>query len=551
MLHFATALAINESPQTFTLDGQLFSASTSTPLLDSSAKIKVQIINSTGNCLLYEEQQTVNTTTTDGHFTIYVGSATGSTKRTVNDPGRSMAQVFQNIAAIVANDVPGQTCTGNTFTPSVGAVRYIRIVVTPSTTNIADTLSPDIVVDSVPNAMVAQSLQGLERSSVLQVNNSGSTVLTQANLEALFTTPAYANLQAILGGNFIKTDASGAALPSYASTPAGASNGDIWFDSTTNQIKYQTTGGVQTVGAAGGGTISSLTVGSSMSLNGSVAGTISSGSVTIDLTSTGVSTGTYSKVTVDTQGRVTAGTISLAEADIPTLTVAGKVSGSALTSGTISGSTAINSSGNLVTTGTVSGGTVQSTNLRVYNGSNYVQFAAPALTGIVNFTLPDNDGNPGDVLVSNGSGVLSWSTAGNVSGAGSANSIPKFTGAGTIGNSAIVDNGTVITASRAVVSTPIPIATGATVDLAASNSHSLASVGGSTITLTNMQDGGVYNIVIEDTTSRTYTFAGCTNSYYKPANSATTAATRTIYGVMTMKKGANWDCYFTWSTGFQ
>ncbi len=855
----SNAFALNESTQTFTLDGQLYLAGTTTALVDSSVRMTVQILNPTGTCLLYEEEQTISTATTGGHFTVYVGSATGSTKRTVNDPGRTMASIFQNSVPIAANNVPGQTCAGSSYMPAPGAVRYFRITVMPSTTNIANVLSPDIVLDSVPQALVAQSLQGLERSQVLQMNNSGSTVLTQANLEALFTTPAYANLQAILAGNFIKTDSSGASLPTYGSDPAGLSNGDIWFDSTTGEVKYKNASGVQVVGASGGGGgISSLTVGSSMSINGTVAGTISS-SGTIDLSNTGVAAGTYSKVTVDTKGRVTAGTVSLSESDIPNLTTAGKVSGNTITSGTISGSAGVNSSGNIVTTGTVSGLTVQATNLRVYNGANYIQFVAPTLAGIVNFTLPDNDGNPGDVLTSNGSGVLSWATGtttlagdvsgpsgttsvdkikgkavtaatvsgqmmiydgtawnnavmsgdatlsytgmlslnkvpvskggtnvtsfgnnrmiasngtgtalqdftcslnnvitfdasgnaacasvaslsgaivnggnttgadislgtndnkalafkvnnatamtisqnglvgigqanplmslsvqaksngdglrldgtsfcaggacdnvgivianngaggaswsmnssgnsssygagklvfteggiqngaprlvlisggnigigtstpstaldvsgalnlggiaapavsaasegriyydrsankfkvsengggyanltGGVTGSGTTNAIPKFTGAGAIGDSAITDNGTVITTTRAVASVTNPIATGATVNLATSNTHTLASVAGTAISISNQQDGGLYNIVVEDTTSRTYTFTGCTNSYFKPANAPTTVNTRTIYGLMTVKKGANWDCYITWSSGFQ
>ncbi len=404
-----SALAMNESPQTFTLDGRLFQTGTTKPLLDPNIAIKVQILNPNGTCLLYEEQQTLNTATTDGYFHINVGSDTGSAKRTATDPARTMNQIFQNISNITAANVPGQSCAGGAYSPAAGAVRYFRIIVTPSTTNVADTLSPDIVLDSTPVAMVAQSVQGLERSGILQVNNSGSTVLTQANLEALFTTPAYANLQAILGGNFMKTDSSGAALPSYAANPAGAANGDIWFDSTTSQIKYQTAGGVQTVGAGGTG-ISSLTVGSSMSVNGTVAGTISSAG-TIDLTNTGIAAGTYTKLTVDTKGRATAGTVSLVEGDIPNLTSAGKVSGNTITAGTISGSASINTTGNLITTGTVSGLNVQATNLRVYNSANYVQLSAPALGGNVNLTLPTTDGNPNEFLKTDGSGVLSWASA--------------------------------------------------------------------------------------------------------------------------------------------
>ncbi|MBN8538363.1 MAG: hypothetical protein J0M15_15020 [Deltaproteobacteria bacterium] len=94
--------------------------------------------------------------------------------------------------------------------------------------------------------------------------------------------------------------------------------------------------------------------------------------------------GTYTKVTTDSKGRVTSGT-TLAESDIPTLSTAGKVSGGALnpllTLGTIGGSTSINSTGNLVTTGTGQGAVVGATNLRIFNGANYVELAAPALGG--------------------------------------------------------------------------------------------------------------------------------------------------------------------------
>jgi len=431
ILFLNPAHALNESPQTLTLDGHLFQTGTKTPLLDSTAKVTIQIINPNGTCLLYEEQQTVNTTTTDGYFNIQVGSLTGNAKRTVNDPGRTMTQIFQNILAIAANHVSGQTCVGSSYAPVAGDIRYFRIIVTPSGTNVPDTLTPDIVMNSIPQALVAQSVQGVERAHILQVNNSGSTVLTQTNLEALFTTPAYTNLQSILAGNFMTIDSSGASLPSYAANPAGVANGDIWFDTVTNEVKYKNAAGVQVVGSGSGG-ITSLTVGSSMSANGTVAGTIS-GSGTIDLTNTGVTAGTYTKMTVDAKGRVTAGTISLVEGDIPNLTVAGKVSGNTMTSGTISGSAAINTSGNLISTGTVSGLTVQATNLRIYNGANYIQITAPTLAGIVNFTLPDTDGDANQVLTTNGSGVLSWAAgtttlAGDVSGPSGTTSVDKIKG---------------------------------------------------------------------------------------------------------------------------
>lgn len=65
---------------------------------------------------------------------------------------------------------------------------------------------------------------------------------------------------------------------------------------------------------------------------------------------------------------------TLAEADIPSLTVAGKVDGGAINAGTIGGSAAINSSGNIVTSGTVSANTVSGNNLRVYDGQIICNF---------------------------------------------------------------------------------------------------------------------------------------------------------------------------------
>ncbi|MEZ0391209.1 MAG: polymer-forming cytoskeletal protein, partial [Pseudobdellovibrionaceae bacterium] len=405
ILQVQQADAANDSPQTFTLDGRLYKTGTLNPLVESSVKLKIQILNSAKTCILYEEQQTVSTLLTAGYFNIQVGSSTGSSKRTSDDPGSTMTQIFQNITPISGMSAPSQACGGNSYTPSAGDVRYFRISVTPSSTNLEDVLAPDMVLNSVPQAIVAQNLQGLEKSQILQVNTAGSTDLTQAHLEALFTTPAYSNLQSILAGNFLRSDSTGASLPSFSSNPTSPAAGDIWYDSVGNTIKYYNGTAVQTIGTGGSG-ISSLTVGSSLSADGTVGGSLTS-SGTIDLSNTGVSAGTYQKVTVNIKGRVTAGA-SLDNSDIPTLTTAGKVSGTAIITGTISGDTSINTTGNLVSSGTVSGQTVQATQLRIYNGSNYVQFLAPSLSGNVLFTLPDNDGNAGEILKTNGSGVLSW-----------------------------------------------------------------------------------------------------------------------------------------------
>lgn len=101
-----------------------------------------------------------------------------------------------------------------------------------------------------------------------------------------------------------------------------------------------------------------------------------------------------------------------------------------------------------------------------------------------------------------------------------------------------------------IISTPAVIAA-ATVDLATSNTHTLDTVGGSTITLQNMLHGGGYTLVVTDTNTRTYTFSGCNTSKFKPANAPTTAGAATIYSILTVYNGSTYDCYITWASGYQ
>ncbi len=240
----------NESPQSFTLDGQLLQAGTTNPLLDTGAKITIDILNPAKTCILYEEQQTVNTSTTNGYYNIQVGSAVGSAQRTASDPGNTMANVFQNLTAIAGTSAPGQTCTGNSYTPVPGDIRYFRITVTPSATGVADTLSPDTILSSVPTALVAQTLQGLDASSFLQVNTSGGANVTQANLNALFTGTAYTNLQSIESGNFMSTSTTSAtSLPTYTTTspPSSPTVGSMWYNTTSNSIEYYNGTSTQTL----------------------------------------------------------------------------------------------------------------------------------------------------------------------------------------------------------------------------------------------------------------------------------------------------------------
>src|SRR5262249_53684646 len=93
------AIASEESPRSFTFQGQLLNASGTAPLT-GNASLTLGVYDPNGNCLLYEETQSVNLTASSGLFSVSVGSVkTDLTKRTGNDPGLTMAQVFANTGA--------------------------------------------------------------------------------------------------------------------------------------------------------------------------------------------------------------------------------------------------------------------------------------------------------------------------------------------------------------------------------------------------------------------------------------------------------------------
>jgi hypothetical protein len=276
--------ASNEVPQSFTLDGQLSTLTGDQPLLDNHAKITVQILDPSKTCLLYEESQFVDTTISNGYYSVQIGSVLGSSKRTSSDPGRTMQEIFQNRNSINASNSSSGVCGGGAYSPSPGASRYFRLIVTPSATNVADTLLPDTIMDSVPYSLVAESVQGLTPNNLLQVKTTGGSALSQANLENVFSSSNHVNLLALLAipaANVLATPANGgAALPSYAGNPSSPAAGHIWYDSGSNVMKYYD-GAIKTIGTSSG--LSS--VGLSMPGIFSVSGTplTANGSITTTL----------------------------------------------------------------------------------------------------------------------------------------------------------------------------------------------------------------------------------------------------------------------------
>lgn len=134
-----------------------------------------------------------------------------------------------------------------------------------------------------------------------------------------------------------------------------------------------------------------------------------------------------------TDNTITDGDISptaqIADSKLATISTAGKVSGSAITSGTIGGTASFSGSGGINTTGTLQGASLKTsfletsgTNLLIRttgaqpstlrfqdsDNSHFVGFRSPgSVTTDTTWVLPASDGSPDSVLKTNGMGSLS------------------------------------------------------------------------------------------------------------------------------------------------
>jgi hypothetical protein len=245
------SFAQTEPPQFMTVDGRLYDSTTpEDPLLDNSVLMKIQILNPAKTCILYEEEQTVSTLASNGYFNVRIGSPTSggaSLKRTTFDSGNSMMLVFQNQSASITGRTSGGG--GCSYSPAAGDTRYFRYIITPSTTGVTSTLNPDMQIDSVPQSLVAETLQGMSPDDFVQINSD----VTQAKVNGLFGA-SYAGLTGLLAGSsslYLQNTTNGTVIPSRATNPVAPTAGQIWYDSDDFVMRYYDGTSVLTLGTGG------------------------------------------------------------------------------------------------------------------------------------------------------------------------------------------------------------------------------------------------------------------------------------------------------------
>lgn len=257
--------------QGFTYQGRFLSLDGNEPMTDV-VDLVIGIYSPNGNCLLYEERHaSVDLSQTAGLFSVHVGSEIGNPKRVAGrDPGKSLSLVFSNSSEIRS---VGANCAEG-YTPSTGDPRKLRVTVHPHG-GIPETMTPDLTITPVPQATVAETLQGLDPTKFVQLSGAASPyTLSKSAFDSLFGIGGVQDASSLhqhdsryaqLGGDGSLSIGSGrylglgvrAANPDTTGWSADASKiGRTWFDSGTGEIKYWDGSAIKSLGISGAGVAS-------------------------------------------------------------------------------------------------------------------------------------------------------------------------------------------------------------------------------------------------------------------------------------------------------
>lgn len=196
--HAQSALPLN-----YTIEGRLFDTSASPSPINNIVDIKLEVIDPAhATCVLYKEEHiAIDVTSSDsqvtGRFALKLGTGTNAvgTANLVNLFGTKTVNGDSNNDEVI--DGADAACS---FVPTAGGDRQVRVSVKINGVGSYSALNPPVVITSVPAAIASETLQGKTPNEFIQVNTTAPKVLSQANLESIFSTANFTELNALLGG---------------------------------------------------------------------------------------------------------------------------------------------------------------------------------------------------------------------------------------------------------------------------------------------------------------------------------------------------------------
>ena len=188
------ASVIYAGPSNFAYQGQIIKPN-GLALEAASVTFTLEILSpGSEECLLYKETQTINMTGSNGIFALEVGS--GVHAGTNFEDTNSLDNALSNTTGTVS---PTTCAVGSTYTPVASDGRKLRVTFDDGTGPV--TIANDHNIVSVPYAQNASSIDGLSSSNILQVNTTAPQVLSQSNLENIFSSTNYSELLSLLSGS--------------------------------------------------------------------------------------------------------------------------------------------------------------------------------------------------------------------------------------------------------------------------------------------------------------------------------------------------------------
>jgi hypothetical protein len=209
-----------------------------TPVLSASVLFKLQIRTPGGvDCLMYEETQTADLSTTNGSFAISLGDGSGSRQDS------NSWSLFEALSNRKAFSFSAADCNGtNTYSPAAKDNR--RFQVSFDVGSGWEDL-PAQIINYSPMSIESYAVGGFPAASLFRVEDAG----TVGNVAAL-TTTQYNNLVSLANGSSTQYESSGSlngsALPSMGSGESLRWNGASWESYTPLSSGSETDPTVQT-----------------------------------------------------------------------------------------------------------------------------------------------------------------------------------------------------------------------------------------------------------------------------------------------------------------
>jgi trimeric autotransporter adhesin len=423
LFFFSASLSFAVSGITF--HGRLLLPDGVTPVSSSTTQFRIQVRTpGAENCLLWEEQQTRDLSGTNGVFTLTIAD-TSDPSLIANVLPYTLERIFSNRTNFTALT---NCSAGTTYNPTATDGRNLQVYFKEAPANPWEQM-PLTKINFVPLALNSVQLAGYDASEFLKIDPLSSyTTLTAANVNTLVDIISGATTQYLKPSSAFSGDVTGTSSTTVVEKIRGTNV--VATAPTTGQVlKFNGTNWAPAADDTGS------TGDASYAAKGIV-------QINTDQTTSGlfIASGVLAMPNVITAGGPTGGAST-----VPVITYDQKGRLTAVTTATVDDTTKLPLAGGTMT-GPINMGTQNITNATSVaatnfsgrnlilsdNDTNTVTIKTPTdITADYVLTLPPNDGGAGEVLTTDGSGVLTWGAGGGSSISVTANQAVVANGTGT------------------------------------------------------------------------------------------------------------------------